>query len=393
MIPREILKKIRQIELRTNRIVTGFAPGARLCEPQHSRIAESQSSSGRVLSGEAAAGRRPALRSGARASARFTARTPAASKTNPALNSIRTLKRRERRAPIPTGLCPPAQGCEAGATLGQRPQKIPNRNAVAAILSSSARGIGHNPVGVRDDLIPFTQGSSCVATLGYMPESRWDSLSGIANETLARRLFQSPPQFRRIPCAMKNGSHIDGIQFNRIVNAVFAKFFESHFVSVGRGEAKSFRELQNLLEGGVNFPSEFFTQAGTLCFIPCCRVFKFQAGKRRENDSAFHALRLLRRSWSSACTVSHGMPRSGCCRSSSARRSNSASCSGVGSASNFSRSCSKTSRCSSNGSFSTCSMICAALMAAIYSVDSRVQAGVFACLKSPTANRQSPIPP
>lgn len=29
MIPREILKKIRQIELRTNRIVTEFAAGAR----------------------------------------------------------------------------------------------------------------------------------------------------------------------------------------------------------------------------------------------------------------------------------------------------------------------------------------------------------------------------
>jgi hypothetical protein len=62
MISREILKQIRQIELRTNRIVTAFAPGAR-------------------------------------ASARFTVRIPAASKTNPALNSIRTLKRRERRAP------------------------------------------------------------------------------------------------------------------------------------------------------------------------------------------------------------------------------------------------------------------------------------------------------
>jgi hypothetical protein len=62
MIPREILKKNRQIELRTNRIVTAFAVGAR-------------------------------------ASARFTARTPAGSQTNPALNSIRKLKRRERRAP------------------------------------------------------------------------------------------------------------------------------------------------------------------------------------------------------------------------------------------------------------------------------------------------------
>ena len=63
MIPREILKKIRQVELRTNRIVTGFATGAR-------------------------------------ASARFTGRTAAASKTNLVLDSIRPLKRSERRAPV-----------------------------------------------------------------------------------------------------------------------------------------------------------------------------------------------------------------------------------------------------------------------------------------------------
>ena len=99
MIPREILKKIRQIELRTNRIVTAFAAGARLCEPQHFRPALRGDNFESRLSGAAAAGRRPALRSGARASARFTARTPATSKTNPALNSLRLLKRRERRAP------------------------------------------------------------------------------------------------------------------------------------------------------------------------------------------------------------------------------------------------------------------------------------------------------
>jgi hypothetical protein len=88
MIPREILKKIRQIERRTNRIVT------------------------------------ETLAAGARASARFTVRTPGASKTNPVLNSLRPLKRRERRAPIPTGLCPPAQGCEARATLGTTWMKL-----------------------------------------------------------------------------------------------------------------------------------------------------------------------------------------------------------------------------------------------------------------------------
>jgi len=109
MIPREILKKIRQIEIRTNRVVTESA------ERGHARI--------------------------------------------------------------PKGFCPKAQGCEERATLGHRPTHIPTPKGVAAIpFSSSARGICHNPVGVGDDFIPFTQGSSCVATLGYMPESRWDSL-------------------------------------------------------------------------------------------------------------------------------------------------------------------------------------------------------------------------
>jgi hypothetical protein len=98
MIPREILKKIRQIELRTNRIVTAAECGC---------------------------------------------------------------------ARIPTGFRPKAQGCDAGATLGRRHAKITNRNAVAAILiSPAARGICHNPVGVDENLIPFTQGCEERATLG-----------------------------------------------------------------------------------------------------------------------------------------------------------------------------------------------------------------------------------
>src|ERR1039457_3755395 len=82
MIPREILKNIRPIELRTNRIVTELArgagvreqphanriatelaPGARLCEPQHSRLCQNVKNSVRVLSCATAAGRGPALRS------------------------------------------------------------------------------------------------------------------------------------------------------------------------------------------------------------------------------------------------------------------------------------------------------------------------------------------
>jgi len=99
MIPREILKKIRQIELRTNRLASQSSPGARLCEPQHSPSFQSAENFEDAWPGEAAAGRRTAVRFGARASARFTVRPSAGSETNPPIHPIRTLKRRERRAP------------------------------------------------------------------------------------------------------------------------------------------------------------------------------------------------------------------------------------------------------------------------------------------------------
>jgi len=63
MIPREMLQKIRQVEIRTNRIVSGFAAGARVCDPQHPLLAHNQNGSDRILSGKVAAGSRPALRS------------------------------------------------------------------------------------------------------------------------------------------------------------------------------------------------------------------------------------------------------------------------------------------------------------------------------------------
>jgi hypothetical protein len=114
MIPREILKKIRQIELRTNRLVA---------------------------------------------------------------ESARRVVRR-----IPTGFRLKAQGCEVGqsgsdrATLGQRPARRPSRNAVAAIpIATISHQHRQNPVGVSRDVRSFTQGSS--ATLGWRPESPWDSLN------------------------------------------------------------------------------------------------------------------------------------------------------------------------------------------------------------------------
>ena len=59
--------------------------------------------------------------------------------------TIRPLKRRERRAPIPTGLRPPAQGCEARATLGHTPQLFSQPQRGCITLPPATRC---NPVGV-----------------------------------------------------------------------------------------------------------------------------------------------------------------------------------------------------------------------------------------------------
>ena len=56
---------------------------------------------------------------------------------------------RGSEASIPTGLRPPARGCEARATPGHRPEKIPNRKAVAANpFPNACATVSHNPVGV-----------------------------------------------------------------------------------------------------------------------------------------------------------------------------------------------------------------------------------------------------
>ncbi len=268
MIPRETLKKIRQIELRTNRLVTTFAAGARLCEPQHSRIAKSRRSSGHVLSGESAAGRRPAL-----------------------------------------------------------------------------------------------------------------------------RLFQPPPQFLGVARAVKDRNDADEMQFNGEIDAVTFKDFDSCFPNGFVGEEKSFRVLKDAGKGCVNFGFKPVTQTRLLFVIPEDGIFKFQPRLRLKDYLAGHARRAARRSLSSARTCSHGIPVSGLRRSRSARRSNSASCSGDGSAANLARKTSKTSRCSSRGSLRNSSTTSATLMATIYSFQFATQASFSARADSSFIIHHSSFPP
>ena len=75
------------------------------------------------------------------------------------------------RPSIPEGLCPSAQGWEARATLGKGGQKVSTPTG----LCLYAHGRGLNPVGVEDSFATLSQGSSFLTTLGFEPESRWDS--------------------------------------------------------------------------------------------------------------------------------------------------------------------------------------------------------------------------
>src|SRR2546430_511740 len=75
-----------------------------------------------------------------------------------------------RISPIPTGLRNKAQGCEERATLGQ-----------SSMSSSTPMGLRHIAVPQPQprwgcaDSGRLTQGSSFLATLGFGPESLWDS--------------------------------------------------------------------------------------------------------------------------------------------------------------------------------------------------------------------------
>ena len=81
--------------------------------------------------------------------------------------------------PTPTGLCPPAQGCEERATLGVQSRHVFNPERVAAEFVCARRAVAqaHNPFRVAGLLTTISQGSSFLATLGFEAESLWGSSS------------------------------------------------------------------------------------------------------------------------------------------------------------------------------------------------------------------------
>ena len=71
----------------------------------------------------------------------------------------------------PKGIVSFSPGLRGTSYPGKVPYAAINPNGVAARASRFC----HNPVGVEDILKLVTQGSSFLATLGFVPESRWDS--------------------------------------------------------------------------------------------------------------------------------------------------------------------------------------------------------------------------
>lgn len=74
---------------------------------------------------------------------------------------------------IPTGFSPKAQGCEARATLGMRPQMETNRNAVVTkTIRSTSRQICRNRVAVVPVLPRSPKVGAAAPTLGFGPQPR-----------------------------------------------------------------------------------------------------------------------------------------------------------------------------------------------------------------------------
>ena len=106
-----------------------------------------------------------------------------------------------RYRPIPKGLRPPAQGCEARATLGHGSQMETNPNGVVTkTIRLASRRICRNPVGAVPVLPCSPKVGACAPTLGWWPQFLWD-----CSRPNAIRFHHTPTRSRhpRIPAGFR----------------------------------------------------------------------------------------------------------------------------------------------------------------------------------------------
>jgi len=185
----------------------------------------------------------------------------------------------------------------------------------------------------------------------------------IVTETLAGFSFQPSPQFGGVLVSLPDGHDFHQMFFfkNCKVNRIWPA--DDFCLASGRRSFSVAKRVRNdLLKIIVKHHGEASANSRLSRFIPVTGCAHLFAHFSLDDEAEPHFFTPYRANIS-ARKVSHGMPRSGCARASAARRSSSAICSGVSSGSKSSRSCSKTSYCSSNGSSRIFSKTCVALMA------------------------------
>jgi len=200
--------------------------------------------------------------------------------------------------------------------------------------------------------------------------------------SFARKSCSCQPceQIGRIPRTVKNCQHGEDILLYGKVNGVSFESFQSNLPCPATHLAKHLRLGLGSFQCVINLLGKGFSQTRPFLFVPRNRFGKFRPCGRRKNECLIHYQ--PKRCRISALTCSRGMPARGSFSKSARRRSNSAACSGVNSASTSpspAQTFSAMSYCSSGGNRRICSKISDALMALIYRVKASVQAAFLAC--------------
>ena len=293
-------------------------------------------------------------------------------------NHLVTNSARRAGLRIPKGFRPSAQGCDAGATLGQRPTSLPNCNAVAAIpVSPVAPHVWDWP-----DCRRVNPNADFSNDAGSVSPSPWgegrDEGGRETNFPAGVTSHQSLAQFRWITRVMPDGKHFDFAVFRADgeIYRVRPWWRHSGFVRRSCEETKAFRVLGQSLQKSPKRIIESQANAKLAVFVPVNSLIPFPFRVSLRNDLERHFWARMR-ALISAETSSIGVPRPGCLSASSARRSSSAICSGVSwplKSPNSKSMVSTSSRRSASGIWRSSSRISVLLMVEIYSFDLPAQA-------------------
>ena len=147
----------------------------------------------------------------------------------------------------------------------------------------------------------------------------------VAGRSCFARISKSLPKSLGIATGMINRDHADFVGFDCKISPIFESRHSGFAYDLGfLGE--KFGVLHNLLEQALKFRIKLATEPRSLFLVPFQSLKVVQIGGRLKPHAPHSHPKRLR---ASLRTCSHGIPTLGFLRNSLARRSSSASCSGV----------------------------------------------------------------